>query len=491
MDKISKPSVTIFLFAAASVVLAVHPAVWLIRTWRDESYGSDGYLFLLAAVVLAVWSLKSGPAKPSDYPQGQPVFLLLFSAIIRFFSQVLAINILGGVALAIDVYAVLKLLKIDARPRAISGFWLTILFLLSLPIERLLQRFAGLALQDASAFGACKVLGLFFDDLQCSGTLLTLRGHEILIDLPCSGTASLMIVIGTLTVLCAIYRPRPVTAVFWLFLSLALSVVFNSLRITLLSLGVTYAAVLPFDVMAEPMHGLIGIFTLGMCLTPLVLWFHPAPWQRKNRRGFAPVRMPAKYGVLMGATALIMAIGIVVTPRTALDVSAEVQPPLLPTRLVGNDISNHDLSRQEMRYFQTYGGVARKATYGAFGVTVVKTTSPLRHLHSPEECLKGLGYTVQFLGTQHGLWPSSVYSAQNDAGRWQVLVTFAADDGFVSANMSAVIWHWLRNPSAVWSSYQRITPLNFTETARQKMDTALMTSLDVPRNSQENTGEYQ
>lgn len=491
MEKISKTSVTLFLFAAASLVLAIHPAIWLLRTWRDASYDSDGYVFLVAVIVLAVWSLKSGPAKPSDHPQVQPVFLLLFSALIRFFSQVLAINFLGGVALAIDVYAVLKLLKIDTRPRAISGFWLTILFLLSLPIERLLQRFAGLALQDASAFGACKTLGLFFDDLQCSGTLLTLRGNEILIDLPCSGTASLMIVIGTLTVLCAIYRPRPMTAVLWLSLSLALSVVFNSFRITLLSLGVTYAAVLPFDVMAEPMHGVVGFITLGLCLAPLVLWFHPKPWQRKYRRGFPTVRMPAKYGVAIGVVALVLAIGIVVTPRTALDVSAEVQPPLLPTRLVGNDILRHDLSPLEVGYFQTYGGTARKATYGAFGVTVVKTTSPLRHLHSPEECLKGLGYTVRFLGTQHGIWPSSVYSAQNAGGHWQVLVTFAADDGFVSANMSAVIWHWLRNPSAVWSSYQRITPLKFTEITRQKMDTALMTSLDVPRNLQQKTGEYQ
>ncbi len=485
-----KPSIGLLLFAAASAVLALHPVIWLLRTWQDPSYDSDGYLFLLTGVGLAVWSITSGRPQTSKHHQGQPIALLLFSGLIRFFSQIMAINFLGGIALAIDAYAVLKVLKTDARPRAVSPFWLAALFLLSLPVERLLQRFAGLVLQDASAFGACRTLGLFFDDLQCAGTLLTLQGHEILVDLPCSGTSSLMIIIGTLVVFCAIYRPRPATAIFWFGLSFALSVIFNSLRITLLSLGVTYRAMLPFDVMSEPIHGIIGLFTLGLSLIPLFLWFHPKAWDRKPLWHFTVPPLPAGYGIVTGGVTLAVAFAIVMAPRTAWDVSATVQPPVLPTRLAGNEILNHALSPQEVGYFQTYGGVARKASYGAFGITVVKTTSPLRHLHSPEECLKGLGYKVRFLGTQHGVWPSSVYSAENANGRWQVLVSFAADDGFVSANMSAVIWHWLKNPGIVWSSYQRITPLNFGESARQKLDTALMTSLDVPKNPPLNSPRF-
>lgn len=491
MENVQKTPIGTLLFAAASFVLAIHPVVWLVKTWQDPSYDSDGYLFLLAVVGLTVWSIASGKPQPSKKHQGLPIALLLFSGAIRFFSQVLAINFLGGLALAIDVYAVMKLLKVGSRPRAISPFWLAILFLLSLPIERLLQRFAGLILQDASAFGACKTLALFFDDLHCAGTLLTLRGHEILVDLPCSGTSSLMIVIGTLTVFCAIHRPRPAIASVWFGLSLLLSVVFNSLRITMLSLGVAYSKALPFDVMAEPTHGMIGLFTLGLSLIPLFLWFHPKAWDRKIRWSFPTMSLPAGYGIVGGIIAFGLAIAIVMAPRTALDVSAKVAPPVLPTQLAGHEILNHALSRQEVDYFEAYGGTARKATYGALGVTVVKTTSPLRHLHSPEECLKGLGYRVRFLGTQHGLWPSSVYSAENEAGRWQVLVTFGADDGFVSANMSAVIWHWLKNPGVVWTSYQRITPLNFTQSERLKLDEIFMTSLDVSRNSSRITGENQ
>lgn len=489
MKNMQKTSIGLLFFAAASAVLAIHPIIWLFRTWQEPSYGSDGHLFLLAVVGLAAWSITSGKPQTTKHQQDLPIALLLFSGVIRFFSQILAINFLGGVALAIDVYALLKLLKTANRPRALSPFWLAVLFLLSLPIERLLQRFAGLILQDASAFGACGALGLFFDDLHCAGTLLTLQGNEVLVDLPCSGTSSLMVVIGVLTVFCAIYRPRPTTAGLWFALSLALSVIFNSLRISLLALGVTYREALPFDVMAEPVHGITGFFTLGLSLIPLFLWFHPKAWDRKPLWSLPVPSLPARYGIITGGIALMMAFAIVTAPRTALDVSAKVQTPVLPTHLLGHEILNHDLSQLEVGYFQTYGGTARKASYGALGITVVKTTSPLRHLHSPEECLKGLGYQVHFLGTQHGTWPSSVYSAENADGRWQVLVSFAADDGFVSANMSAVIWHWLKNPGAIWTSYQRITPLNFTETERQDLDTALMTSLDVPKNISNTTGE--
>ena len=483
-----KPSIGLLLFAAASAVLAIHPVIWLFRTWQDPSYGSDGYLFLLGFIGLGIWSITSGKVEASGGLHS-PIALLLFAGLIRFFSQVLAINFLGGLALTIDVYALLRLLKVGMRPRAVSPHWMAVLFLLSLPIERLLQRFAGLALQDASAFGACTTLGLVFDDLQCAGTLLTLQGNDILVDLPCSGTASLMIVIGTLTVLCAVRRPHPMTAVLWFALSFALSIIFNSLRITLLTLGVTYRDFLPFDVMAEPMHAVIGFFTLGLSLIPLLLWFHPKAWDCKPLWSISVPSLPVGYGIVTGVIAVIVAFGIVAAPRTAWDVSAKVQAPVLPSHLAGNEMQAHELSPLEVGYFQTYGGAARKASYGAFGVTVVKTTSPLRHLHSPQECLKGLGYTVKFLGTQHGIWPSSVYSAENENGQWQVLVSFAADDGFSSANMSAVIWHWLKNPGIVWSSYQRITPINFPESVRHNLDAAFMTSLDVPRNSPLNTGE--
>jgi hypothetical protein len=150
--------------------------------------------------------------------------------------------------------------------------------------------------------------------------------------------------------------------------------------------------------------------------------------------------------------------------------------------VIQHEIVEHALSPLEETYFKTYGGTARKAGYGPMGVTVVRTTSPLRHLHSPEECLRGLGFEVAFKGTGNGIWPSAIYTASNNNGRWNVHVTFAANDGFATSNMSAVIWHWLKNPTQVWTSYQRVTPENLEPIVQHRLDTAVMSALDVPRN---------
>lgn len=470
------------LFAIASIIIAIHPIAWLITTWRDPSYGSTGYIFLILAVSLVLWSVLSGRAAQQTTRGISPIYILLFAGLIRFFSQILAINFLGGIALCFDVYALLKLLNLPARPRAISPFWIAALFFLSLPIERLLQRFGGLVLQDISAAGACKTLGAFYEGVECAGTLLSVKGHEILVDLPCSGTTSLMITFASFVTLCAIHRPKPVSVVLWAGICIALSVLLNCLRISLLAVGIVHKDMLPFDVMSDPAHGMIGLFTLGLSLLPLFMWFRPEPWNAPPLLHIPALSFPARYQVVTGGIALCAAVMILCAPRTAWDVSNSVQMPNMPRNVLGQRLEDHDLSALEQVYFQTYGGMARKTSYGPMGVTVVRTTSPLRHLHSPEECLKGLGFDVQFIGTNHQDWPSSVYSASNENGRWNVHVTFAANDGFVTANMSAVIWHWMRNPNLIWTSYQRITPQNLSTETRHNLDASFMATLDVPRN---------
>lgn len=470
------------LFIIASLIIAIHPILWLINTWRDPSYGSTGYIFFALAMLLVLLSILSGRPIGQSNKGVAPLYFMLLAGFTRFLSQILAINFLGGVALCLDVYAVLKLLNLQARPRAISPFWIGVLFFLSLPIERLLQRFGGLILQDVSAAGACKILSVFFTDLECAGTLLTVKGHEILVDLPCSGTTSLMVTMASLATLCALYRPRPTSALLWAGICIALSVILNSLRISFLSIGIVYRDALAVDVMSDPAHGTIGLFTLALSLVPLFLWFRPKPWSGASRWKISAFSLPEGYQIALGALALFLAFAIITAPRTALDISAAVQTPKLPARLQDHQIQHHTLSPLEQTYFETYGGVAYKASYGPMGVTVVRTTSPLRHLHSPEECLKGLGFDVSFFGTSNQAWPSSVYKASSEQGDWNVRVTFVASDGFTSANLSAVIWHWVRSPSLVWTSYQRITPQNLPNETRHQLDNAFMAALDVPQN---------
>lgn len=108
--------------------------------------------------------------------------LLLGTALICAIGQIFAVNVLGVVALAIDVYAIGLLVNLGNRKNALSAGWLVVLFAFSLPIERILQRLIGFGLQHLSADGACWVLQGIFANVQCNGIRLLLAGRDVLVD---------------------------------------------------------------------------------------------------------------------------------------------------------------------------------------------------------------------------------------------------------------------------------------------------------------------
>ena len=113
-------------------------------------------------------------------------------------------------------------------------------------------------------------------------------------------------------------------------------------------------------------------------------------------------------------------------------------------------------------------------------VTLVQTTSPLRHLHSPEDCLRGLGYDVTFLGTRFAPVPTAIYRAEDAEGRsWKVAVTFVASTGFSTSNIAEAIWYWLKRPDTSWQSVQRITPWVLDDTTRTQFELAAIAALDL------------
>jgi hypothetical protein len=124
-------------------------------------------------------------------------------------------------------------------------------------------------------------------------------------------------------------------------------------------------------------------------------------------------------------------------------------------------ITEHTLSDQEKRYFTRYGGSATRASYGPFGLLMVSTTSPLRHLHDPTICLEGMGYRVKLLGTDHES-AATVYEAtriqDGELERFRVSVSYLADDGRTATNISEVVWRWASAPGQRWTMIQRIAP---------------------------------
>ena len=85
--------------------------------------------------------------------------------------------------------------------------------------------------------------------------------------------------------------------------------------------------------------------------------------------------------------------------------------------LAGMNARPVPLLAKEKAYFLKYGGSAQKASYGPHQLLVVRTSAPLRHLHAPDECLRGLGMKVQYLGVRHSPVPSAIYRAQPSRAR--------------------------------------------------------------------------
>lgn len=471
---------TVAGFAAASLILAYEPARWLISSWVDVSYQSTGAVYVAAVIALIVWSVSSPVVEPGERPHQHALLLLGVAAAIRLASQVLAINIVGGFALALDVFALLTLLRTSGRTRPLSAFWAAVLFLFTLPVERVAQRVLGYPLQKTSAAGACELLGLFFEELVCSGVRLQVSGEDVLVDLPCAGTSGLMLTLAVMAGLNAVTRPRFATAVAWMCAAAVLSMAANAVRIAALAVGLVHRdAVGVIDVMAQPLHDLIGYGSLALTLSPLLYFYRPKPAVPTTWMRLPAWTMPRAAGLALAVLFVVAAVIIVSLPRQALDVSANRRPFVLPAVLAGQSAEARPLAAIERRYFERFGGTAQKAVYGPLALTLVQSTSPLRHLHAPDDCLRGLGYDVVFLGTRFSPVPTALYRATGPAGdAWRVAVTFSSDGGMATSNVAEAIWMWLRGPGA-WTSVQRITPWRMPEADRAALEAAVIAALDL------------
>lgn len=253
-----------------ALILAISPVFWLLKSWADPSYASQGGVFFAAIAILFAWSWSS-PRRAEATGQAHALRLLLLAATVRAAGALLAIDTLGALVLAVDLYAAAKLAGLDRRARAVSPFWLAVGFLFALPVERLVQRLIGYALQRASAEGACGVLDAIFGEVTCAGVRITVEGADVLVDLPCSGARALMMFGFAFVVTAAIVRPRWKAAILGGALALIGAYAANLLRVVLLASGVAIGPdALGFDVMAQPWHDAVGLVALA-CAAPFIL----------------------------------------------------------------------------------------------------------------------------------------------------------------------------------------------------------------------------
>ncbi len=517
--------------AAAALVLAFEPFRWLVGTWTHPAFDSPGGWFFALAVALLVASVRT-PVTERRRSHGcdgassrreagvrrRALGLLAATAAVRAIGIVLAVDVLGGFALAIDVYAIGVLLRIDRRRFALGPGWLATLFALSLPLERLVQRVVGYPLQQLSAVGACRLLRLGFDPVTCAGVRIRVDGMDTLVDLPCAGTQSIYIVAAVFLVCAAVLRPSARASVAGAALALGSSLAGNALRIAALSAGLARPdLVMGFDLAAKGPHDAVGLVALAVTLAPLVAWArrqargpggaglaHPS-WTRREpsptvsgpageiagvasarprsahrpdtrRRSGDPWRKLITAFAIGGLAVLVMSL-----PERPVDVSAPFPDLRLPGSLGGRLAVDEPLTERERATYEAHGGTALRVRYGDDTLLVVRTSAPLRHLHAPDECLAAAGFRVEKLGVSWAPVPSAVYRATDPDGRpWRVAVTFVSDDGVVATSVAEVVWRWLRSPRSVWTGAQRISPWVDYPASALVFDQLVAAALDLP-----------
>ena len=478
------------VFGMAALALAIEPILWLVRTWADPSYDSSGFIVFCVCAGIFLWSITSDRVNPKVNLR-LPLFLLTISSLTRLVGQILAINVIGAITLVLDVYAIGHLAAVGFRKRPISSGWLAICFAFSLPLERIIQRTIGYGLQSVSADGACLFLGNIFDNVHCNGIRILINHQDVLVDLPCSGARALILILLFYSACMSICRPGLAKGIAGFGITLLSGILVNVLRITFLATGIAYPNYfMGIDVMQAPWHDLSGLLSLGIGCLPVIYWallvYHPNPLQgisneKKERR---LVNQSVQINPLFPAVGfMVLAFLIINLPRNPIDVAKPNIKINLPLWIHGNIATPVPLLPKEKTYFMKYGGAAAKAIYGEHGLLIVKTSAPLRHLHSPEACLRGLGFKVQYKGVSHKILPTAIYKATApDGTSFRVAVSFVSNQGHVVSNVSEAVWKWMQQPGGTWSAIQRISPWNLEEVENNQWDHAVKAAMDIRAN---------
>jgi exosortase/archaeosortase family protein len=502
ITSLSTQQIAKLIIALAMLVLAYKPFLWLLNTWQDVSYDSTGVWAFGATLILLIWSVSSPLISLRPARTKLAIALLISTALLRLLGQVLAINTLGALALVVDVYAIALLLRIKQRECALSAGWLAILFAFSLPIERIIQRVIGYDLQELSSSVSCNILTLSMDNVSCSGTRIAVAGKQFLIDLPCAGTNSLVVLAVTMTLGMVLARPGYRQSALAMLIVLISAFASNILRILLLVFASTSEQLANWniDVMAQPWHDMVGFIALApflylilrFCLRiyhkPIrphafidkIRWTVPDGikqdgWWLENRKQYTDY-LPILWAIFF----LLAALTTVNLQRHAIDSKPSSAIMELPTFLGNQYAQAIALLPKEKAYFTQFGGDARKAIYGKRQLLITKTSSPLRHLHAPDECLRGLGFAVSYLGSIDQPINSAIYKAISpDGSVWKVAVSFFSSDGKIATNVSEAVWQWLQNPQQTWYSMQRISPWQyFTYQEDQQWDQNILNALE-------------
>ncbi|MDG1858404.1 MAG: exosortase T, partial [Emcibacteraceae bacterium] len=276
------------------------------------------------------------------------------------------------------------------------------------------------------------------------------------------------------------------------FITIISAYLINVLRICVLAIFIGFPGLIfHIDVMAQPTHDVIGLALLSLGAIPIALWARSRTAQSQVIKQLPKTLIKDAWWLTqerftfnkayLAAGLMIMAVVITQIPKKAYDVSRKDLTINIPITLNGEFAVVNALLPKEEAYFTQYGGAAVKASYGDQSLLVVRTSAPLRHLHAPDDCLRGLGMDVEYRGVTYDPIPTAIYKATDDQGiDFRVAVTFvSSDQKYMTTNVSEAVWRWTQNPSEDWIAVQRIS--KWDDPKHTTFDYAVMASFELPQ----------
>lgn len=439
------------LFCASLAVLYAGTAEWAAcRYLEADSYYSHGFLVWPVAAFLFVRAFRAARGTDSA-PRFAGFVPLVAGLLLLLVSHSQGLHVTAGLSL-LPVLAGGLLLFGGRRAFAAGRF--PLLFSLSgIPLPLYLLADATLRMKLFAAESAAALLTLLGIESRVAGSLLFVRGTELLVGDPCSGLRSLIALLSIGAVFAHLSGLPPIRRCALFLLSAPFALASNVFRIAVLG-GV---AGLVSEGAARSAHDASGILVYVMALALLAL---AARLLRGRARpaGAVPVPAPerpwpgraAPRGALPVAGAVLAALAALPALRlergTALG-PVELDFAALPSRVgpwTGEDVAVTPRTRELLgtdnvllrRYRREDGG--REAF-----VCVVFSADDRKAVHPPEVCYRGGGGEVLARATVRvseggtALDANAILVAETESGVREVVIYWYAFGGeFVSSYLT-------------------------------------------------------
>lgn len=429
------------LWLALPVVALMPVWLWCAARLLDRSDDPLGIFALAVLVVLVIRDRTHFHQRPHA---GWLLIAALLAAVAIFSGATLP-ALFRGVLAVLAVCAVLMAMRAPAQPMlALVG-----LALLALPLLSSLQFFIGYPLRVATAEVSRWLLLMFDVAVTRDGTALTIAGHLVMVDAPCSGIQMGWVAYFTACLTAAWLRVPDARFLRRIPLVGVAVLAGNIVRNTLLSMkeaGLVQWPDWTHDAIGLAVFAIVCLFVvrhvsaaLRPAGSPRQLTF---TWKLRPTPEANAAISPGTWGRLFALTILIgVTLWPWIHPQTAVAVS---QVPVVewPRELEGQPLQPLALSVVERRFADRFPGAIARFTDGVRAVVLRHVLAPTRMLHPASDCYRGAGYRViaQSLETDRSDALTRCFIAEKGGQRLRVCENIVDARGQIFTDTSA--WYW-------------------------------------------------